>query len=362
LLENIPIVGRHSSKETRHIEVDLAGSGLAYQPGDSLGIAAANDPAVVAALLDATGLAGDAPVAVKGEQRPLAEALERDYEIAIATPRFLDQWAKLSGAAELEALRGEDKVKERRLFLHGHHVVDIVRRFRVPGLAAPDLLAGLRPLQPRLYSLASSLAAAPDEAHLTLAPVRYQLHGEGRCGVASALLADRVQPGDTLPVYVQENPHFRLPDDDEAAIVMIGAGTGVAPYRAFLQEREARAAGGRSWLFFGERNFRSDFLYQAEWQDWLKQGLLDRMDVAFSRDGPDKVYVQHRMRERSAELYAWLEEGAHLYVCGDAAAMAPDVHEALIQIVMREGRAGREAAEEYVRGLANAHRYQRDVY
>jgi sulfite reductase (NADPH) flavoprotein alpha-component len=201
----------------------------------------------------------------------------------------------------------------------------------------------------------------PDEAHITLAPVRYRLHGEARHGVASAHLADRSTVGDTLPVYIQPNEQFRLPQDDQA-IVMIGAGTGIAPYRAFLQEREARGATGKSWLFFGERNFRSDFLYQTEWQAWVKDGLLGRMDVAFSRDAGAKAYVQHRMLERSADLFAWLEDGAHLYLCGDAARMAPDVHETLISIVAEEGRLQREGAEEYVRELQRSRRYQRDVY
>ncbi|MDB5692143.1 MAG: assimilatory sulfite reductase flavoprotein subunit [Alphaproteobacteria bacterium] len=361
LLENILIVGRHSTKETRHLELDISGSGLAYEPGDALGIAAANDPVVVAQLLDATGLDGGATVLVKGESVALAEALERRFEIAIASPRFVDSWAKYSGASELERLRGEEAAAERVAFLRDHHIVDIIRRFPVGGVDAGSLLAGLRPLQPRLYSIASSLTAMPDEAHLTLAPVRFRLHGEARNGVASALLADRLQPGDILPVYVQHNPHFSLPKDD-APIIMIGAGTGVAPYRGFLQEREATGAGGRSWLFFGERNFRSDFLYQAEWQEWLKRGTLGRMDVAFSRDTGEKVYVQHRMLEQAKDLYAWLEEGAHLYVCGDAIALAPDVHETLIRIVAEQAGGGREAAADYVRDLAAAHRYQRDVY
>jgi sulfite reductase (NADPH) flavoprotein alpha-component len=216
-------------------------------------------------------------------------------------------------------------------------------------------------LQPRLYSLASSLASAPEEAHLTVSPVRYTLHGEPRSGVASALLADRAEPDAVLPVYVQSNPHFRLPADD-VPVVMIGAGTGVAPYRAFMQEREARGASGRNWLFFGERRFRTDFLYQTEWQSWLKDGMLSRMDVAFSRDRAEKVYVQHRMKERASDLYAWLEDGAHVYVCGDAARLAPDVHEALIEIVAAQAQTGREAAEDYVRSLQADHRYQRDVY
>jgi sulfite reductase (NADPH) flavoprotein alpha-component len=362
VLENVPIVGRQSSKETRHLELDISGSGLVYEPGDALGIAARNDEAVVAQVLEAAGLSGDAQVLVKGEVLPLSEALASRYEVAIASPRFIDQWAKLSGAAELEALRGEEAQAERMLFLRGHHVLDILRRFPVGGIDPESLLAGLRPLQPRLYSIASSLAAVPDEAHLTVAPVRYELHGDGRSGVASSQIADRVRQGDTLPVYVQHNPHFALPKDD-APIVMVGAGTGVAPYRGFLQEREATGAGGgKSWLFFGERNFRSDFLYQTEWQGWLKDGTLSRMDVAFSRDAGAKVYVQHRMMEQAKDLWAWLEDGAHFYVCGDEKSMARDVHETLIAIVAQEGRVDRDTAEDYVRNLAANHRYQRDVY
>jgi sulfite reductase (NADPH) flavoprotein alpha-component len=362
VIENITIVGRHSSKETRHIEIDLAGSGLAYEPGDALGIAAANDPAVVAQLLDTIGLAAEAPVSIKGESMPLGEALEKRFEVSVASPRFLEQWAKLTGASELEQLRTEEYAADRMLFLHNHHVVDIVRKFPLSGVEPESLLAGLRPLAPRLYSISSSLAAAPDEAHLTVAPVRYELHGERRCGVASSQLADRIEVGDTMPVYIQHNPHFGLPKND-APIIMIGAGTGVAPYRGFLQEREATGTGGKSWLFFGERNFRSDFLYQAEWQQWLKEGVLSRMDVAFSRDkGRPKTYVQHRMLEQAKDFYVWLEEGAHVFVCGDEKNMARDVHETLIQIVADQGRVDRDTAEDYVRNLASDHRYQRDVY
>ena len=361
ILENLRIVGRHSSKETRHIELDLAGSGLDYQPGDAIGIAAHNDPAVVQQILDTTGLSGDAPLSLKGESATLADALAGSFEIMLAAPRFLTQWARLSGAAELERLAGEAGASERHAFLARHHVVDIIRKYPVAGIDAESLAAGLRPLQPRLYSIASSLSAAPDEAHITLSPVRYDLWDLPRTGVASGHLADRGEIGSQLPVYIQSNPHFRLPSDG-VPIIMVGAGTGVAPYRAFLQEREARGVEGRSWLFFGERNFRSDFLYQTEWQAWLDDGTLSRMDVAFSRDSGAKAYVQHRMRERAADLYAWLEDGAHLYVCGDAAAMAPDVHEALISIVESESGRSREGAEDYVRELQSSQRYQRDVY
>lgn len=361
VLENIAIVGRRSTKETRHIEFSLSGSGLTYVPGDALGIAASNDPAIISELLDLFSMPADAMIDLKGQTLTIGEALAHRFEITAATPRFLDYWALLSDAAELKQLQRDDRVGERRVFLQTHHIVDIVRRFPVGAVMPQGLLTGLRPLQPRLYSIASSLAAAPDEAHVTLAPVRYSLHGAARCGVASGYLADRTAVDALLPIYIQSNPHFRLPAGD-ASIVMIGAGTGVAPYRAFLQEREARGAAGKSWLFFGERNFRTDFLYQTEWQAWLKDGTLARMDVAFSRDGAEKIYVQHRMKERARDLFAWLEEGAHVYVCGDATHLAPDVYAALVEIVASEGRSSRDAAEDYVRSLQSDHRYQRDVY
>jgi sulfite reductase (NADPH) flavoprotein alpha-component len=360
VLENIRIVGRHSSKETRHVELDLSGSGLSYQPGDALGFVATNDPNAVEQLIEATALAPEALVSFKSETLPLADALASKFEITVGSPRFIEQWAKLSQAAELRSL-AQGVAADRVRFLEQNHVVDIVRRFPVSGLDAAALLAGLRPLQPRLYSIASSQAAVGEEAHLTVAPVRYEVHGSARGGVASTHIADRLAMGDTVPVYIQENPHFRLPGDD-VPVIMVGPGTGVAPFRAFLQEREARAAAGPSWLFFGERNLRSDFLYQVEWQQWLKDGVLSRLDVAFSRDRGEKVYVQHRMLEQARDVYAWLEEGAHFYVCGDEKAMARDVHATLVQIVTEEGGLSREGAEDYVSRLGAEHRYQRDVY
>ncbi|MFL1874532.1 assimilatory sulfite reductase (NADPH) flavoprotein subunit [Hansschlegelia beijingensis] len=361
VLENLTLTGRGSTKETRHIEFSLEGSGLVYEPGDALGVAPKNDPRLVESLLGALRLSPSAPVEIKGRASTFAEAIERDFEISAVTPRFIEHWAELSGAEQLRRLLGEDAAAERSAFLRQNHVIDIVRAYPVAGLEAQMLVAGLRPLQPRLYSIASSLAAAPEEAHLTVSTVRYELNGEPRSGVASGHLAARAEPDATLPVYVQSNPHFRLPADDRP-VIMIGAGTGVAPYRAFLQEREARGAEGRNWLFFGERNFRSDFLYQTEWQGWLKQKLLTRMDVAFSRDRAAKVYVQDKLRKQGRDVFAWLEEGAHVYVCGDAAHLAPDVHETLIGVAQEQGGLAREAAEEYVRNLQRDHRYQRDVY
>ncbi|HVI28733.1 assimilatory sulfite reductase (NADPH) flavoprotein subunit [Hansschlegelia sp.] len=361
VLENLVLTGRGSTKETRHVELSLEGSGLIYEPGDALGLMPKNDPQLVEILLAALKLDGSAPVEIKGRASTIAEAFESGFEISAATPRFLEHWAKLSGADQLARLAGEEATAERTAFLRQNHVVDIVRAYPVAGLEAQALVAGLRPLQPRLYSIASSLAAAPEEAHLTVSTVRYDLNGEPRSGVASGHLAARATPDATLPVYVQANPHFRLPTDDRP-IIMIGAGTGVAPYRAFLQEREARGAEGRNWLFFGERNFRSDFLYQTEWQGWLKDKLLTRMDVAFSRDRATKVYVQDKLRAQAKEVFAWLEQGGHVYVCGDAAHLAPDVHESLIGVVQDQGGVARDAAEEYVRNLQRDHRYQRDVY
>ncbi len=360
VVDNLVLTGRGSSKETRHVEISLDGSGLAYEPGDALGLTPRNDPAAVDALTGALGLDARRLFTFKDETVPFGLALSEKFEICALTPRFIEHWAGLSGAAPLKALLGEEAAPARAAFMRANHVVDVVRAFPVKGVAAEDFAAGLRPLQPRLYSIASSLRANPGEVHLTVSTVRYALHGEPRTGVASGFLA-RLAPDARLPVYVQANPHFRLPAA-ETPIVMIGAGTGVAPFRAFMQEREETGASGKSWLFFGERNFGTDFLYQLEWQRLLKEGLLTRMEVAFSRDRWGKAYVQHRMREQGRDLYAWLEEGAHVYVCGDAAKLAPDVHEALVEIVVSHGGRSREAAQDYLRGLADAHRYQRDVY
>ncbi|MBO9532526.1 MAG: assimilatory sulfite reductase (NADPH) flavoprotein subunit [Solirubrobacteraceae bacterium] len=359
ILENVILTGRGSTKETRHLELSLEGSGLTYEPGDALGIVAENDPVVVESLLGTLGLSGDETVSLKAGDVSLREALTHTYEITASTPRFLTQWAELSGSKNLLAL-SEGSAKARTDFLELHHPIDFARKFPVRGVTAEQLLAGLRPLQPRLYSIASSLAAAPDEAHLTVSTVQYRLYLRERIGVASGYLGKRTDE-DTVPVYISENDHFRLPADDQK-IIMVGAGTGVAPYRAFLQEREARDASGESWLFFGERHFRSDFLYQVEWQDWLKNGTLNRFDVAFSRDRTPRTYVQDKIRKQGADVYGWLEEGAVFYVCGDANAMAPDVHATLRDIVSEQRGVDAEAAEEYLAELKREHRYKLDVY
>jgi sulfite reductase (NADPH) flavoprotein alpha-component len=360
VIDNIALTGRGSSKETRHVEFSLEGSGITFEPGDALGILPKNDPALVDCILDSLALQADAPVVLDDAATTLGEVLAAKFDISAATPRFIDLWSEVSGASALAAVKSGDS-SQRAAFLREHHVIDVLRRFPVKNVDPQVFVSGLRPLQPRLYSIASSQAFAPDEVHLTVTTLRYDLHGEARTGVASGHLAERVKPDDQVPVYVQANPHFRLAADD-APIVMIGAGTGVAPYRAFLQEREVRGAGGKSWLFFGERNFLSDFLYQTEWQALLKSGVLSRMSVAFSRDRAEKVYVQHRLREHADTLYAWMQEGAHIYVCGDATNLAPDVHRTLRDIVQEKGGLSQPAADEYLGELQRSQRYQVDVY
>jgi len=364
VLDNLVLTGRDSSKEVRHLELSLEGSGLRYEPGDAIGLRPRNAPEVVHALLGQLGLSENAGVALKGRHLTLGEAFASELDIVNVTPRFLEHWGRLSASAELEQLALPDRAAERAAFAQANHVIDVIRRLPAKGLDAQAVAQALRPLQPRLYSIASSQAAVSDEVHLTVSALRYDLYGQARAGVASGYLAAHAGPDAEIGVYIQSAPHFRLPAGD-VPIIMIGAGTGVAPYRAFMQEREVQGATGRAWLFFGERQFRTDFLYQLEWQDWLKSGVLDHMDVAFSRDasnGAGKAYVWHRLRERAREIYGWLEEGAHVYVCGDAARMAVDVHRTLSEIIVEQGGRDEEGAHDYLRGLQDAHRYQRDVY
>ncbi|MBZ5875863.1 assimilatory sulfite reductase (NADPH) flavoprotein subunit [Chromohalobacter israelensis] len=359
VLEVQPLNTEDSDKQTLHVELSLEESGLEYLPGDAVGIVPQNDPDYVDELLAALRLDGEAPLE---EGRRLRDALLRDFEITTLTRPFLNQWAEISDDAELRRLLDEESRDELRDWLQGRHIIDVLERFPVEGVEAESFIRALRKLPPRLYSIASSQAAAPDEVHLTVGVVRYETHGRARNGVATTYLADRVKPGDQVPIYIDHNKHFKLPDDDSAPVVMIGPGTGVAPFRAFLQEREARDASGDNWLFFGDRRRRSDFLYQAEWLQWRKTGLLTRLDVAFSRDQQDKVYVQDRLREQAATLYEWLQAGAYLYVCGDADRMAPDVHQALLDVIREQGGHDEEAAAEYLRDLQQQKRYQRDVY
>ncbi|WP_068618518.1 assimilatory sulfite reductase (NADPH) flavoprotein subunit [Paenibacillus tuaregi] len=364
VLENLNLNGRGSDRETRHIEISLEGSNLQYEPGDSLGIYPENHPQLVAELITAMGWNPDelVPVNKNGEQKPLQEALLRHYEITVLTKPLLTQVAELTSNSGLTKLLAEGHEQELRSYLAGRDLLDLVTDYSLQGAPAREFVALLRKIPARLYSIASSLKANPDEVHVTVRTVRYENHGRNRYGVCSVQLAERIQPGDSLPVFIQHNPNFKLPDNPDTPVIMIGPGTGVAPFRAFLGEREETGASGKTWLFYGDQHFSTDFLYQVEWQRWLKDGVLTRMDVAFSRDTGKKVYVQHRMLEKSKELYQWLQEGAAVYVCGDEKKMAHDVHAALATILEQEGGLSPEEAAVYLTDLQQQKRYQRDVY
>jgi len=360
ILANQPLNGQGSDKEVRHIELSLEGSGLQYKPGDALGLYPENPPSLVTELTRVLGLPGSSPVEVDEQTLTLAEALSFHREITRLTPPLMKQWAELAGQDELQAL--VNNADELREWSEGRDLLDLVRQWPMPSLEPQQLVHLLRKLPPRLYSISSSQAAEEDEVHITVAALRYQAHGRDREGVASTWLAAYLEEGAKVPVYIDANKNFALPDDDSAPLIMIGPGTGVAPFRAFLQEREERNASGDNWLIFGDRRFRSDFLYQAEWLKWRRHGLLTRLDVAFSRDQPEKRYVQHCLKEQAAKVWAWLERGASIYVCGDAEKMAPDVHEALLAIVSKQGGLSEDKVEDYLRQLNRDKRYQRDVY
>lgn len=360
LLENQILNGRGSNKEVRHIEISLEGSGLHYQPGDALGVYPQNDPALVSMLIDALGFAADSPVELDEQTETLTSALMHHREITVLTRPLVQKWAELALSKELNKLM-ESKAAVTE-WIRGRDVLDLVQSYPLADIDANGFIKLLRKLPPRLYSIASSQAAVDEEVHITVATVRYNAHNRERGGVASTWLADRLAEDATIPVYIDPNKNFKLPADDDAPIIMIGPGTGVAPFRSFMQEREERGARGSNWLFFGEQHFLTDFLYQTEWLAWRKSGLLTHLDVAFSRDQTEKIYVQHRIREKSIEIWNWLQEGAYLYVCGDADNMAPDVNEALIDIISQQGNKSREDATEYLRQLTRDKRYQRDVY
>lgn len=362
VLENLNLNGRGSDRETRHIELSLEGSNLEYEPGDSLGVFPENHPRLVDELIAAMEWNADERVTVNkaGDQVSVREALLRYFEITAVTKPVVEQLAKLNPGSGLPALLADNS--EFRKVMNSCDLLDLVHDYGLKGIPAADFLAVLRKIPARLYSIASSSKSFPDEVHLTVRTVRYDSRGRERYGVCSVHLAERTEIGDTLPVFIQQNPNFKLPENPDAPIIMIGPGTGVAPFRSFLGEREETGAGGKTWLFYGDQHFSTDFLYQTEWQRWLKDGVLTKMDVAFSRDAEEKVYVQHRMLEHSKELYQWLQEGASVYICGDEKRMAHDVHAALATILEQEGGLTPEQAAEYLTRLQQEKRYQRDVY
>jgi sulfite reductase (NADPH) flavoprotein alpha-component len=365
----IPLVNRKltlegSEKETRHYEFSLTGSGLQYEVGDSMGIFPRNNPQLVEDLLQALRFSGEEPVTNKeGETFSLREGLLKHFHITTPSKQFLEAIAQRSASAsELQKLMQPDRKADLERYLWGMEIIDFILGNPSVRFTVEEFVATLRKLQPRLYSIGSSLKAYPEQVHFIIATVRYESHGRQREGVASTYLADRLQPENRVPMFVHVAKGFRLPEDSSTAVIMVGPGTGIAPFRAFLQERLAVGASGKNWLFFGEQRAKCDFFYAAEFAAAQRAGTLTRFDTAFSRDQSHKIYVQHRMLEHAKELFAWLEEGAHFFVCGDAARMAKDVDVALNQIIEKEGGKTPEQAAEYVENLRLQKRYKRDVY
>ncbi|MET0402695.1 MAG: assimilatory sulfite reductase (NADPH) flavoprotein subunit, partial [Cystobacter sp.] len=361
VLANQRITGRDALKDVRHVELSLEGSGLRYEPGDALGVVARNPPELVDAVLSTLKLDGATEVKREGRTQPLHRWLTEGVEITRLSRPFLATHASRTGSAELQRLFAPENGEALRALLASHQVIDLLRAHPAEW-SAKDFVGALRRLTPRLYSIASSQKRVGDEVHLTVARVDYEAFGTRHQGAASSYLATREAEKDLVEVFIEANERFRLPSDGSRDILMIGPGTGVAPFRAFVQERAETGATGRNWLFFGEQHFRSQFLYQLEWQEAVKKGALHRLDVAFSRDQGRKIYVQHRLREQGREVHAWLEGGASLYVCGEAQRMAPDVHEALVDIYMAHGGKSREDARAQLETLREQGRYLRDVY
>ncbi|MGW9857225.1 sulfite reductase (NADPH) flavoprotein alpha-component [Staphylococcus hominis] len=362
VLENINLNGRGSNKETRHIEFLLDNFGEEYEVGDCLVVVPKNDPALVELLISTLGWdPGDQiQISEDGDTISLEEALSSYFEITKLTRPLLQ-----NAAAYFDNEVLEDKVQDSEWiqnYIEGRDFIDLLNDFPPEELEPEELYQILRKLPPREYSISSSYQALPDEVHITVGAVRYNTHGRDRSGVCSVQFAERIQPGDTVPIYLKRNPNFKFPKDGDTPVIMIGPGTGIAPFRAHMQEREEYGYKGNTWLFFGDQHFTTDFLYQTEWQEWLKDGILEKMNVAFSRDTDQKVYVQHRIAEHSKEFNEWLEKGASIYICGDEKNMAKDVHQAIRNVLVKEQNLTEEDAESYLKQMKKDKRYQRDVY
>ncbi|MFC3121261.1 assimilatory sulfite reductase (NADPH) flavoprotein subunit [Agaribacter flavus] len=359
LSESLKITGRDSVKDIRHIEISLEDSGIQYQAGDALGVWFVNDSAVVDKIMAATQTKADDEVTVANESMPLSVALSERLELTLTYPGFVQAYQAATGNEELASLLA-DKATLRK-FLDEHQIVDIVEKYPAK-VSAQTLVDAMRAITPRLYSIASSQSEVEDEVHLTVAHVAYDAFGYQHQGGASGFLSTRLEEGAEVKVFVENNDNFRLPSDDNTPVIMIGPGTGIAPFRAFMQERDAREAEGKNWLFFGNPNFTQDFLYQTEWQGYKKSGLLTKISLAFSRDQEEKIYVQDRIKQHGQEVFEWLESGAHVYICGDALKMAKDVELALIELIQTHGKRSEKEAKEYLVGMRKAKRYQKDVY
>ena len=363
LLVNRRISSEDSGKETRHFEISIAGSGLSYEPGDSMAVYPSNDPQLVQEIIQALGVSGNEIVpATKTESAPLRDALLRNYSITAPTPKFLKAVVERASATPLLGdLLEPSRKHDLQQYLWGMEVIDFLVDHPSARFTPTEFVGLLSKLQPRLYSIASSLRLYPDEVHLMVDVIRYESHGRIRAGVASAFLADRTSDG-VVPIYPTVAKHFHLPDNPGTAVIMVGPGTGLAPFRAFLQERQAIGARGRNWLFFGSQRAACDFSYREDLERFKTDGVLTRLDTAFSRDQAQKMYVQHRMLENAAEIWRWLEEDAQFFVCGDASRMAKDVDAALLKIVREHGGKSVEEANAYIEKLKTDKRYKRDVY
>lgn len=356
---NQKITGRDSDKDVRHLEIELGDSGLRYQPGDALGIWFENDPQLVQEIVELLWLKGDEIVEVNDKKLSLSEALQHHIELTQNTTPIIEKYAALCRDEHLTGLLADKPALQQ--YAQTVPFADMVRRAPTE-LDAQQLVDLLRPLTPRLYSIASSQAETETEVHITVGVVRYDIDGRPRSGGASGFLADRLEEDGEVKVFIEHNDNFRLPANPETPVIMIGPGTGIAPFRAFIQQRDNDGATGKNWLFFGNPHFTDDFLYQVEWQRYVKDGLLTNISLAWSRDQAEKVYVQDKLREQGAEVWQWLQEGAHVYVCGDANRMAKDVEQALLEIIAEYGEMDLETADEYLSELRLDRRYQRDVY
>ncbi|MEA0563535.1 assimilatory sulfite reductase (NADPH) flavoprotein subunit [Lysinibacillus irui] len=360
VLENINLNGRGSNKETRHLELSIEGANFHFEPGDSIGIQPENDEQLVSALLTALEFNPETEVTVLDEAITIKQALQKKLEITVLSKPLLEKVSAYTKHPEfLKLLEEPNAWKD---YAEGRDLLDVVEDFAPFTWSAQQFVEMLRKIPARLYSIASSQKANSEEVHLTISKVSYETNGRQRLGVCSGSISERIQPGDTLPIYVHKNPNFRLPENEDTPIIMIGAGTGVAPYRAFLEEREELGIEGKAWLIFGDQHFVTDFLYQTDWQRWLASGTLSQMHVAFSRDTEKKVYVQHKLQEHAASFYEWLQQGAVIYVCGDKKSMAADVDATIHQIIEQQGQKTPEEAKSFVKELKQQKRYQRDVY
>ncbi|MGR8931699.1 MAG: sulfite reductase subunit alpha [Gammaproteobacteria bacterium] len=362
MLVNRLLTAADSSKETRHYEISIAGSKLSYEAGDAMCVVPTNCPELVADILKVLGCSGDEEVPLNGGLMPLAEILRTQFEIKLPGKELLEEIADRSGDQELNALLHNGDKDKLNDYLWGRDILDLLLQFPGMEFSAAEFLSLLKPLQHRAYSISSSSKKHADSVHLCVASVRYDAHGRQHKGVCSTYLADLVTEDTDVRIFFTPNNNFRVPSDDSLPMIMVGPGTGIAPFRAFLQEREARNAAGKNWLFFGDRNAATDFIYRDEIEAMRDSGLLTRLDLAFSRDQAEKIYVQDRMMENGAELYAWLEDGGYFFVCGDAYRMAKDVDQALLEVVRIHGNKSTDEAAEYVNQLKKDKRYVRDVY